>query len=51
MHVVSCGLSALSVAILYYSWRGYYQNLLGREQMLRERVACMLWASAGLATE
>jgi len=49
MQVVYCGLSALSVALIYYSWRDYYLQALERHQVLRERVAYMLWVMANAA--
>ena len=46
MSMVYCGMSALSIALLFYSWRGYHEKLLGRHRQLRERVAFMLWVAA-----
>jgi hypothetical protein len=42
-----CNVSALAVAAIFYSWRGYYyQRFLKHRQLLRERVAYMLWVMA-----
>jgi hypothetical protein len=39
-------LSAMAIALIYYTWRdGYYFRLL-RDKALRERVAYMLWTAA-----
>ncbi len=46
MSFVSCGLTALSVAVLFYSWRGYHHKQEERCRQLRGRVAYMLWVAA-----
>ena len=46
MNIVMCAASALSVAMLFYSWRSYHCTLLSREKRLRERVTFMLWVMA-----
>ena len=46
MEIVFCGLCALAVAVLYYTWREYNTRLIEREKTLRERVAFMLWTVA-----
>jgi hypothetical protein len=38
--------SALSVALLFYSWRHYHEKILQQEKQLRERVTYMLWCMA-----
>jgi hypothetical protein len=38
--------SAMSVALLYSTWRAYHEKLLERHRQLRERVAYMLWVMA-----
>jgi hypothetical protein len=43
---VCLNLTALTVALIYYSWRDGYVARLQRERTLRERVAYMLWAAA-----
>ena len=46
MNFVVCAASALSVAMLFYSWRAYTERLQCREKTMRERVAYMLWVMA-----
>lgn len=46
MPTIYCSLAALTVAGLFYYWRGYMHHLLHRERILRERVAYMLWVMA-----
>jgi hypothetical protein len=46
MNVIAYATTALSVAMLFYSWRSYHQNLVSRERRLRERVTYMLWVMA-----
>ena len=42
-----CDVSALAVATIFYTWRGYYcQRFQQQRQLLRERVAYMLWVMA-----
>ena len=43
MNVVVCAASALSVAVLFYSWRAYHLQISERHSKLRERVTYMLW--------
>jgi hypothetical protein len=51
MSVVVCAASALSVALLFYSWRSYAQKHEQRNQQLRERVTYMLWVMANTAPD
>lgn len=46
MNFVVCAASALSVAMLFYSWRAYHVQVVSKEKLLRERVAYMLWVMA-----
>jgi hypothetical protein len=46
MEMLCCNAAALTVALLYYTWRAYHQARLTRERVLRERVAYMLWVVA-----
>ena len=46
MHTIYCNIAALSVACIYYVWRGCIAKLARREQTLRERVTYMLWVMA-----
>jgi hypothetical protein len=43
MSAFVCAASALSVAVLFYSWRSYHEM---RMKKLRERVTYMLWVMA-----
>jgi len=47
MTTILCNVSALAVASIFYTWRLYYAERLQKHQeMLRERVAYMLWVMA-----
>jgi hypothetical protein len=43
---VICGLAALSVASVFYTYRAYVDHLMARQRTLRERVTYMLWVAA-----
>ena len=43
---VICGLAALSVAGVFYTYRAYTDYIKSREHTLRERVTYMLWVMA-----
>lgn len=49
MLTVLCGSAALSVAGIFYSWRGYHGILARKQRILRERVAYLLWVAAHCA--
>ena len=51
MEMLSCNVAALTLAVLYYTWRAYNQARLARRRVLRERVAYMLWVMAARADE
>jgi hypothetical protein len=51
MNAIVCAVSAMSVAVLYSSWRAYFEKALQRERQLRERVAYMLWVMANTVPE
>jgi hypothetical protein len=51
MSVVVCAASALSVALLFYSWRSYNEKNEQRNKQLRERVTYMLWVMANTAPD
>jgi len=51
MQVLCCHVAALTVASIFYTWRSYSVELLGRHRRLRDRVAYMLWVAADLASE
>jgi hypothetical protein len=42
---------ALAVAVIFYGWREYRTRLDGRNRLLRERVAYMLWVMAASVPE
>jgi hypothetical protein len=46
MDVLCCNAAALAMASLFYYWRSYHVTQQQRERLLRERVACLLWAVA-----
>ena len=49
MHTICCGIAALAVANIYYTWRSYVDALVARDRTLRDRVPFMLWTAADLA--
>ena len=51
MSALVCAVSAMSVALLYSTWRTYHEKLLQREKQLRERVTYMLWVMANNTAE
>jgi hypothetical protein len=51
MNVFVCAASALSVAVLFYSWRSYAQRHEQQQKTLRERVTYMLWVMANTAPD
>ena len=51
MNYVVCAASALSVAMLFYSWRAYAERIHHQQKRLRERVAYMLWVMANQMPE
>jgi hypothetical protein len=44
--LVALNLTALTVAAIFYAYRDGYAARLRRAQMLRERIAYMLWTAA-----
>lgn len=46
MQMVMCSFSALSVALIFYTYRAYYEYVWRRQKTLRERVTYMLWVAA-----
>jgi hypothetical protein len=47
MHPFLGNIAALAVAVIFYAWRAYNDQLQSRKQrLLRERVAQMLWVMA-----
>jgi hypothetical protein len=48
MQLICCHVAALAVASIFYTWRAYAMELLGRHRQLCDRVAYMLWIAADL---
>jgi hypothetical protein len=48
MQILCCHIAALGVASIFYTWRSYCAEMLGRHRLLRDRVAYMLWVAADL---
>jgi formate-dependent nitrite reductase membrane component NrfD len=46
-----CAISAMSVALLYCTWRTHFQQAVQRQTLLRERVTYMLWVMANSVPE
>jgi hypothetical protein len=46
MQFVALGIAVLAIASIYYIWRAYREVKTHRAQILRERVAYMLWQAA-----
>ena len=44
--LVACNLASLAIALIYYSWRDSRSPRRLPPEVLRERVAYMLWVSA-----
>ena len=41
-----CAFSAMSVALIYSTWRTHLQQTMERNRKMRERVTYMLWVMA-----
>ncbi len=48
---IICGLAALGVASVFYTYRAYADHLYLRQRTLRERVTYMLWVAANVAAD
>jgi hypothetical protein len=46
LQLITCNLAVLIIAGLYYTWRDRFAKANEQRQVLRERVAYMLWAAA-----
>lgn len=46
MNTLYCGFCALSVALIFYTYRAYRDHHSRKERTLRERVTYMLWVAA-----
>lgn len=44
--MVSCNLTVLAIAIIYYAWRDGYLPRKHNNATLRDRVSYMLWVAA-----
>ena len=51
MQILCCHVAALTVASIFFTWRSYTLELLGRHRLLRDRVAYMLWVAANLGDD
>jgi hypothetical protein len=51
MSAFVCAVSAMSVALLYSTWRAHHEKLGMRQKQLRERVTYMLWCMANNVPE
>jgi len=51
MHTVVCGVAALAVAGIFYTWRSYQDIVALKQRTLRERVTYMLWVMANGVAE
>ena len=51
MSCIVCAVSAMSVALLYSTWRTHHDKIMQRQLQLRERVAYMLWVMANQMPE
>ena len=46
MNPIWPNVAALAVAVIFYAWRAWNQVQVRRKQVLRDRVAYMLWVMA-----
>ncbi len=46
MNTIFCNLAALAVANIFYWYRAYRSSQYQHNQILRERIAYMLWVAA-----
>jgi hypothetical protein len=51
MSSLVCAVSAMSVALLYSTWRAHCEQLIHRQSQLRKRVTYMLWVMANHVPE
>ena len=47
MQLIQICYPTLAIAAVYVFWQGYFRSQLSRLRLLHERVAFMLWVSAG----
>ena len=48
MQQLACSIAILMVTVIYLFWRAYLQAALRRRQVLRERLAYLLWVLADM---
>ena len=46
VELLSCNVAVLAIAALYYAWKDRRVKVATRRQVLRQRVAYLLWAAA-----
>lgn len=46
MQQLACSIAILAVTVVYCFWRSYLEVARRRQQLLRERVAYLLWVAA-----
>lgn len=46
MQQLACSIAILAVSVVYCFWRSYLEAARHRQQLLRERVAYLLWTAA-----
>lgn len=46
MDPLTHSVAAIAVASIYFVYRSYFQFMISRQRVLRERVAYMLWVSS-----
>ena len=46
MQQLACSIAILAVTVVYCFWRSYLEAARRRQQLLRERVAYLLWVLA-----
>ncbi len=46
VELLSCNVAVLAIAALYYAWKDRGVKAAARRQVLRQRVAYLLWAAA-----
>ncbi len=46
VELLTCNVAVLAIAALYYAWKDRRVKVATRRQVLRERVAYLLWAAA-----
>jgi hypothetical protein len=47
MPLLVCSIALLAVTVIYLFWRSYLQATQRRQRTLRDRIAYLLWVTAG----